>query len=442
MEKQKTIEKEISFSGYGIHTGKKVNAKFKSALADSGINFIRVDLPDKPVVKAHISNIIDPAKRLRRTSIGVKKNGISVEIHTIEHIMSALCGTGIDNIIIELDSEELPGLDGSALGFVELIKKAGIKEQDVEKEYFIPRIPIWLEEKDRSLILLPHDSFEVSYTLSYENPLLNSQFMSINIDSEVFEKEIAPARTFCLNEEVEVLKKMGLGKGANYENTIVIGKDGIINNKLRFNNEFVRHKIVDLMGDLYLLGKPIKGKIIALKSGHSLNIKLSERMFRYVKKMKEAGIKSPSVFSGVVPLNITDIQNILPHRYPFLLIDKIIELEEDKRALGVKNVTMNEYFFRGHFPGRPIMPGVLIVEAMAQVAGVLLLSKSSNASKIAYFMSMDNVKFRKTVVPGDQLLLEVEIVKLKSKTGQVRATASVDGNIVSEADLRFSLIKA
>ena len=278
MEKQKTIEKEVSFSGYGIHTGKEVNAKFKPALADSGVNFVRVDLPGKPVVKAHISNIIDPKKRLRRTSIGIKKNGMDVEIHTIEHIMSALCGTGIDNIIVELDSEELPGLDGSAQGFADLVKKAGIKEQNAEKEYFTPRIPIWLEENDRSLVLLPHDSFEVSYTLSYENPLLSSQFMSVNISSEIFEKEIAPARTFCLNEEVEALKKMGLGKGANYKNTIVIGKKGIISNKLRFSNEFVRHKIADLMGDLYLLGKPIKGKIIALKSGHSLNIKLVERI--------------------------------------------------------------------------------------------------------------------------------------------------------------------
>jgi UDP-3-O-[3-hydroxymyristoyl] N-acetylglucosamine deacetylase/3-hydroxyacyl-[acyl-carrier-protein] dehydratase len=341
-----------------------------------------------------------------------------------------------------MDSDELPGLDGSAQGFVELIKKAGIKEQDAEKEYFIPKVPIWLEEKECSLVLLPHDAFEVSYTLSYDNPLLSSQFMSINIDSAIFEKEIAPARTFCLNEEVEALKKMNIGKGANYENTIVIGKDGIINNKLRFKNEFVRHKIADLIGDLYLLGKPIKGKVIALKSGHSLNIKLTERMFSYVKKAKEAGIKSPAVFSGMPPLNIVDIQNILPHRYPFLLIDKIVELEEDKRAVGIKNVTMNEYFFRGHFPGRPIMPGVLIVEAMAQVAGVLLLSKSSNAGKIAYFMSMNNVKFRKTVVPGDQLTLEVEIVKIKSKTGQVCTKASVDGEIVSEADLRFSLVKA
>lgn len=442
MEKQKTIEKEVSFSGFGIHTGKEVNGRFKPALADSGINFIRVDLPGKPVVKAHISNIIDPKKRLRRTSIGIKKDGMSVEIHTIEHIMSALCGTGIDNIVVELDSEELPGLDGSTQGFVDLVKKAGTKEQEAEKEYFTPRIPIWLEENDRSLIILPYDSFEVSYTLSYENPLLSSQFMSINIDKNVFEKEIAPARTFCLNEEVEALKKMGLGKGANYENTIVIGKEGIINNKLRFSNEFVRHKIADLIGDLYLLGKPIKGKIIALKSGHSLNIKLTEKMFSYIKKVKEAGIKSPAVFSGMPPLNITDIQNILPHRYPFLLIDKIIELEEDKRAVGIKNVTMNEYFFEGHFPGKPIMPGVLIVEAMAQVAGVLLLSKSSSAGKIAYFMSMNNVKFRRTVVPGDQLVFEVEIVKIKSKTGEVRTKASVDGNIVSEADLRFSLVKA
>ena len=443
MQKQKTIQREMAFSGIGIHTGKEVNVKFKPALADTGIYIIRVDLEEKPLIKAHISKITEPSRRLRRTSVGFNLKEGSVEIHTIEHIMSALCGMGIDNIIIELDAEELPGLDGGAQGFVEVIKKAGVEEQDAEREFLTIKTPVWIQEGCRSLVVLPASNFEISYTLNYDNPLLSSQYLNLSINPETFEKEIAPSRTFCLEEEVEALKKMGLGKGANYENTIVIGKKGVIDNRLRFENEFVRHKIADLIGDLYLLGCPLVGHVIAIKSGHSLNIKFVQKLFKYLKKTKEAGIKAPLAYmGGPPPLDINAIHSILPHRYPFLLIDKIIELEEDRRAVGVKNVTVNDYFFMGHFPGRPIMPGVLIVEAMAQVAGVLLLSKPSSAGKIAYFMSMEKVKFRKTVVPGDQLILEVDIVKIKSKTGQVHTRALVDDVLVSEADLRFSLVKA
>lgn len=442
MEKQRTIRKEITLEGIGIHTGKKVNVKFKPALAGSGVNFARVDLKDKPVVRADISKIIEPSKRPRRTSIGLGVKEESAEIHTIEHIMSALCGLGIDNILIEMDAEELPGLDGSAQSFVQALKKAGIKEQDTEKQYYEVKSCIWMQEDDKCLIVLPSNNFEISYTLDYDHPLLTSQYLNVNLNSEVFEREIAPSRTFCLEEEVESLRSIGLGKGANYENTIVIGKKGVIDNQLRFENEFVRHKISDLIGDLYLLGRPIRGRVIAIKSGHSLNIKLVQKFFSHIEKVKEAGVRAGSLFKAEPPLDINAIRNILPHRYPFLLIDKIVELEEDKRAVGVKNVTINDYFFAGHFPDRPVMPGVLIVEAMAQVAGVLMLSKPSNAGKLAYFMSMDKVKFRKTVVPGDQLILEVEVVKIKSKTGQVHTKAIVGNNVVSEADLMFTLVKA
>ena len=441
MKNQKTIECEISLKGVGIHTGKKVNLKFKPALADSGINFIRVDLKDKPVIRAHISNITEPARRLRRTSIGLRRDK-DIEVHTIEHIMSALCGLGVDNLIIELDSDELPGLDGSAEGFVKALKKAGLKEQDVERDCFSVRMPLWVQEEDRYVIVLPSNDFEISYTLNYKHPLLNSQYIDFAISPEVFEKEIAPARTFCLEEEIDSLKKNGLGKGANYENTIVVGEKGIKDNKLRFKDEFVRHKISDLIGDLYLLGKSIKGRVVAIKSGHSLNIKLVKKLYAHLEKVKEAGVKAALIQQPEPPLNINAIHKVLPHRYPFLFIDKIIELEQDKRAVGIKNVTANDYFFKGHFPNRPIMPGVLIVEAMAQVAGVLMLSKPENAGKLAYFMSMDKVKFRKAVIPGDQLVLEAEVVKIKSKTGQVHTRALVNDNIVSEADLIFSLIKA
>jgi UDP-3-O-[3-hydroxymyristoyl] N-acetylglucosamine deacetylase/3-hydroxyacyl-[acyl-carrier-protein] dehydratase len=440
MANQKTIQKEISIKGVGIHTGKKSNVVFKPALADSGVNFIRVDAEDKPVIKAYISNIIDPSRRIRRTSIGLKDSDI--EIHTIEHVMSALCGLGIDNIKIEIDAEELPALDGSAEQFVKILKDAGIKEQNAEKDYFHIRTPVWMHEEDRSIIILPSSDYEISYTLSYNHPLLESQYLNLVVTGDSFIKELAPARTFCLEEEVNSLKKNGLGKGATYENTLVITENGVKNNKLRYENEFVRHKISDLIGDLYLLGKPIKGRIIAIKSGHSLNIKLAEKLSMQFKKVEQAGVRASRLKNAQPPLDIETIMQILPHRNPFLFVDRIIELEEDKKAVGIKNVTMNDYFFQGHFPGRPVMPGVLIVEAMAQVAGILMLSKPENAGKLAYFMSMNNVKFRQAVTPGDQLVLEAEAVKVKSKTGQVHTKALVNDKVVSEADLMFTLVKA
>jgi UDP-3-O-[3-hydroxymyristoyl] N-acetylglucosamine deacetylase / 3-hydroxyacyl-[acyl-carrier-protein] dehydratase len=442
MRNQKTIKNEISVKGTGIHTGKEVNVKLKPALSDSGVNFIRVDLESKPVIKAHISKITKPQRRLRRTSIGLNLKEKDIEVHTIEHIMAALCGLGIDNIVIELDSEELPALDGSAMGFVEVLKKAGIEEQDAERDYFDVRTPIWMQEDDCYIILLPSSNFEVSYTLNYNHPLLNSQYLDLIITPEIFEKEIAPSRTFCLEEEVDSLKKSGLGKGATYDNTIVLGEKGVKNNKLRFKDEFVRHKISDLIGDLYLLGKPIRGRLIAIKSGHSLNIKLTEKLYAHLEKVKEAGVRAAFIQQPEPPLDINAIKKILPHRYPFLFIDKIVELETDRKAVGIKNVTINDYFFKGHFPNRPIMPGVLIIEAMAQIAGVLMLSKPENAGKLAYFMSIDKVKFRKAVTPGDQLILEAEVVKIKSKTGQVHTKALVNDSVVSEADLMFTLVKA
>lgn len=436
MDLQRTIKKEVQLEGVGLHSGDKVKLRLVPAESNSGINFIRTDLPDSPAIKATVSNVIESSRRLRRTSLACG----NAEVHTVEHLMATLCGLMIDNLRIEMNGPEVPGLDGSAQPFVELIQKAEIQEQEATRKYLQAKEPIWLEENDTVLAMLPDSLLKISYMLSYEHPLLKSQYLSIVVTPESFERELAPARTFCLEQEADELRRQGLGKGATFDNTLVVGKDGVIKNKLRFEDEFARHKIADLIGDLYLLGFPIKGHIIAIKSGHPLNIRLIQKIQQQQERLRAGAIESKGPGIVGTPLDINDIEKILPHRYPFLMIDKIIELEEDRRAVGVKNVTTNEFYFRGHFPGRPIMPGVLIMESLAQVAGVMMLNKRENLGKYAYFMSMDKVKFRKAVVPGDQLILETEVVKLRSKTVQVKAAATVDGKVVAEGELMFALV--
>ena len=272
--------------------------------------------------------------------------------------------------------------------------------------------------------------------------MLKAQFLEINFHEGVFKNELAPSRTFCLENEVTELQQQGLGRGANYENTLVVGKNGVIKNKLRYQDEFIRHKILDLLGDLYILGEPLRAHIIALRSGHSLNLKLVKRIGQQRQRYSLGGVGVGYHPREGEELDREAIMKILPHREPFLFVDKIISLERGKHAIGVKNVNIDDYFFKGHFPGRPVMPGVLIIESMAQVGGVMMLSPEENRGKIAYFMSIDNAKFRKPVVPGDQLILEVQAGKIKSKTGQVHAKALVDGKIVAEADLMFALVES
>ncbi len=438
MDKQRTIRREIELEGIGLHTGNQARIKFKSAPINSGINFIRVDLENRPRLRADWHNILSESFTKRRTSLG---NG-GVCVHTVEHIMAVLSGLGIDNLDIEITNNEVPGFDGSGRVMVEALNKAGIEEQDSPRNYFILREAIYVQEESVNIVALPSPEFRVSYTLNYEGqPLLKAGYLDYRNDSDSFQRAIAPARTFCLEEEADDLQGKGLGQGASYQNTLVVGKSGVIKNKLRFEDEFVRHKIMDLIGDLYLLGCPLKAHVIAIKSGHALNLQLLKKIWQQKERLYMSGVQLTYQPVEGGQLDRAAIMKILPHRDPFLFVDKVTHLEKGRRAIGIKNLTMEDYFFKGHFPGRPVMPGVLVVEAMAQVGGIMMLSTKENQGKLAFFMAADNVKWRKPVLPGDQLILEVEVVKLKAKTGLVRGQAKVADKLVAEADLMFALVE-
>lgn len=435
MYKQKTLKAKLSFEGNGLHSGQASRIEILPASPDSGIVFVRQD-GACTLIKADIYSALDAEKFPRRTSIGAQ----GVHIHTIEHLMAAFHLLGVHNAQVNIWGEEVPGLDGSAKPFVEKIREAGLEEQDAPVNFLVIKEPLWVEEGSSSIVVMPSAQPRISYALQYDNPLIGSGYIDVVLDGQLT-GDIFQARTFCLEEEVKLLLDMGLGKGANYDNTLVVSREGVVNNTLRCGDEFVKHKILDLIGDLYLAG-PIQGHVIAIKSGHSLNLKLLERLRRYREKVLSAGVGAQTSYrpQGNI-LNTEEIMKLLPHRYPFLLVDKVIDIERGKSAVGIKNVTMNEQFFQGHFPGRPVMPGVLIVEAMAQLGGVLMLASDDNRGKLAYFMAANNVKFRKTVVPGDQLILEVTAGKVRSKSGTVYTKASVDGKIVAEAELMFALVE-
>ncbi len=437
-EKQKTISQAVSLSGHGLHTGLAATVTLKPALAGAGITFVRTDLPNTPSIKVGASAICLDSGVPRCTTIACGQ----VMIHTVEHLMSALGGLAIDNLVIEINAREVPFLDGSSLEFLKAIKSIGIVQQDAPRQWIEVKEPIIVGRNGASIVALPESESKYSYLLDYPHPFLRSQYFTISLTTDNYEKEIAPCRTFCLVEEAEELRKNSFGLGATYENTLVVGEKGVINNTLRFADEFCRHKVLDMIGDLYLLGKPIRGSIAASKSGHRMNLELLKKIDQQNENYAKHTFLPNYEFCDHTQLDVGQIMKILPHRYPFLFVDRIVHLEGGKKAVGIKNVTMNENFFTGHFPTRPVMPGVLMVEALAQTGGILVLTSPQHRGKVALFMAVDKVKFRKLVVPGEQLILEVEMLRDRSRTAQLKGVARVGEEIAVEAEFMVSFLDA
>jgi UDP-3-O-[3-hydroxymyristoyl] N-acetylglucosamine deacetylase/3-hydroxyacyl-[acyl-carrier-protein] dehydratase len=431
---QHTLASSATLEGTSLHTGAKVTLTLKPAPADHGFKFRRIDLPDQPFIDADADKV-QTVERATTIAEG------SVKVHTVEHVLSALTGMGVDNAIIEMDANEPPIGDGSSRPFVELIKKAGLAPQDAPRKIWEIREPIHQESGDGTLItIVPCKTFRVSVTnVGPEGRF--TQYFSSEVTPELYEKEISPARTFVYYEDVKPLLEKGLIKGGSLENAVVVrGNEVMSKEALRFHNEFARHKALDLIGDLILSGKRILGHVIAVKPGHGPNSKLAATLKREYARMRS--LAAPFVLPhGETVLNIHDILKILPHRYPFLLVDRIIDMVGDTKCTGIKNVTINEPFFIGHFPGHPIMPGVLQLEAMAQVSSVLMLRKPENAGKIGYFMSADDVKWRRPVLPGDTLHIEAEVIKIRGSIGQTRCRCMVGNEVASEAELKFALVQ-
>jgi UDP-3-O-[3-hydroxymyristoyl] N-acetylglucosamine deacetylase/3-hydroxyacyl-[acyl-carrier-protein] dehydratase len=407
----------------------------KPAPPNSGINFIRVDL-DKPVqLPADLRSIPDGTPATRNTTLTAGE----VSIHTVEHVLAACYALNIDNLTVELDGNEPPEPpEGNYSAYVGMVRDAGIENQGVPTEFLEIDRPVTYRDGDVELHAMPHDGFRVSFTIKYDNPLIGTQYASYDLNPDVFEKEIAPARTFVLMEDVDRLREMGLIKGGSLDNALVFEKNRILNDEpLRFSDECVRHKILDLIGDLSLLGSPIKGHVHAIKSGHAGNIGFVRKLWDLRETRRRT---ATAATDGTWDIGL--ILEIMPHRYPFLLVDRIIELEDRKRVVGIKNVTMNEPFFVGHFPGHPIMPAVLIIEAMAQTGGVMLLNTVDDPRKyLVYFTRVDKAKFRRPVLPGDQLRFELEMKSLRRGMCTMMGHAYVDGKLAAEAELSSVIVE-
>ena len=458
---QRTIKRSASLQGIGLHTGKDVTLTFHPAEPNHGIKFQRIDVKDGPEVRAEVGNVVST---LRGTTL--QQNG--VHVNTVEHVLSALYGLSIDNARIELDGPEVPILDGSAMPFIKVLEEVGVEEQEKERDFLEITEPLryYDEITGAELIALPADEFQVTTLIDFDSKILGQQYASLeNLDH--FSAEIAPCRTFVFLHELEYLVEHDLIKGGDLSNAIVIvdrlmnqdeldslakkldkpsvtiDKEGILNTtELYFNNEPARHKLLDVIGDLALVGKPIKGKVMATKPGHTANVEFAKILRKkYMEQRRLRGV--PKYDPNAEPIyNATEIANYLPHRYPFFLVDKIIELGEDY-VVGVKNITFNEYFFQGHFPGNPIFPGVLQLEALAQAGGILALSQVGDPGNWdTYFVKIDGVKFKQKVVPGDTLILKMELTApIRRGLVQMHGSAYVGNKLVSEGELTAQIVR-
>ena len=419
---------------------------FQPAPANSGIRFRRTDLDGKPEIEARVENVIE---NNRSTTLG-KGN---TRVHTVEHVLATFAGFGITNAIVELDANEPPIGDGSARQYCQMIEDAGIVAQEEKREAYVINTPLELEMGETVMTLFPDDGFKISCTSADKNGRF-TQFYTVELTPKTWERELAHARTFCFYEEIEYLIKNGLIKGGSLENAVVIRDDAVLTNEpLRYPEEFVRHKILDIIGDLSLLGRSIQGHLIAVKPSHAANCELARRIVAQMRKpLMAAQAFVPPLVDRVAAaarifekaqneggvLDTQTIMQMLPHRYPFLMVDRVTKLESNHIS-ALKNVSANEPYFQGHFPGHPIMPGVLQLEAIAQVAGILMLKIAETSGQIAYFMAAEDVKWRKPVKPGDVLVIDVEMTKLRGKIGKAKGVCTVQGEVVSEAEVTFML---
>ncbi len=422
---------------------------FLPAAPNTGVRFRRVDLDGKPEIEARVENV---AETNRSTTLA-KGN---TRIHTVEHVLAAFAGYGVDNAIVELDANEPPIADGSSREFCRMIQTAGFAPQNERREVYKVADPIELQLGETEMTLFPHDGFKITCTSADKGGRF-TQFYSVDLTPKTWEKELSNARTFCFYEEIEYLITNGLIRGGSLENAVVIRDDAVLTTEpLRYTEEFVRHKILDIVGDLSLIGRPLQGHLIAVKPSHMANCELarlvSAQMQKPLRAAQAFGPPPPpapksqedqraalvEILDEVGALDAQQVMSILPHRYPFLMVDRVTKVDGSS-ITAVKNVTINEPYFQGHFPGHPIMPGVLQLEAMAQVAGILMLRRAENVGQIAYFMAAENVKWRKPVMPGDVLVIEVEMTKMRGKLGKAKGVCKVRGETVSEAEVTFML---
>ncbi|HCL91529.1 MAG TPA: bifunctional UDP-3-O-[3-hydroxymyristoyl] N-acetylglucosamine deacetylase/3-hydroxyacyl-ACP dehydratase [Verrucomicrobiota bacterium] len=448
MAQQQTLKGTASFAGIGLHSGNRVSMTFLPAPPNTGIRFRRVDLEGKPEIEAIAENVVD---NNRSTTLARGHT----RVHTVEHVLATFAGYGIDNAIVELDANEPPIGDGSAREYCKLIQEAGIVPQDERRECYKVTEPIQLEMGETVMTLFPDEAFRISCT-SADKQGRFTQFYSVELTPTTWERDLAHARTFCFYEEIAYLINHGLIKGGSLENAVVIRDDAVLTTEpLRYPDEFVRHKILDIVGDLALLGRPLRGHLVAVRPGHAANCELLRRIIAQMRKPVVAAqtFAPPPPAPKTAPppaaaadetqpqesaIDIQGVMKLLPHRYPFLMVDRVAKIE-GSHIIGIKNVSINEAYFQGHFPGHPVMPGVLQLEAIAQVAGIIMMKSAENAGKIAYFMSAEDVKWRKPVLPGDVLVIDVEMTKIRGKIGKAKGVCKVAGEVVSEAAVTFML---